>query len=722
MATYDFKKALTLLAEENENEVLTENNSVSFRKFKLPGSENNKNELSNEIDTGDILNSVAAGVGETATFLLDLPSLISKGTALIRNNVVNPIAKKAVMASQEILGATDLEMQQFEERIIKKLDFQKKMDKVANDKMAIGTTLNDAAKKNNIYPFNYNANTKAGKIVQTATEFALPSLLFAPAGYAKWMTGSGAASGALAEGITQATDKDGTLVGVGANIVADILKLKKGKAQGYAKRIVDSFTEEELKTAANLQKIALKDGLDTKVSDVLEGSVINKTETDVMATEVGMGIIEKFWRTRPTQLKNYIKKFAKQNGLISNQKVLSESEQFQNIKNVALGLETNRAWLWKKSGGEKLTKFYFPEQSVDNIIIEAKNIIKNSDNASLNTAMNQYIVLLKSSKGQGKNLHRLYREIRDITTDLKSNVQKTLSADQQIKGFTKIQDMLVDTMSTNPNFKTAQESYKAYTKAYIEKGFDKPKFFNDIKEAKNEIYRNQDLTGKIYKFFASDKVTAKDIKLMAESFEASAKIEKGMSIKEIEKITKNQNAWRDIISGYFESNFLQAHTKGMEKGLSDGANLYKALMNNKVKRNNFSEMLYQLAKQQDKTIQRIDIQKSMDAFSTILKGTGNKTPLGSNTFNKFEGAEEMGSNKISQALGTKGGIPFTEMISKFFSSSTRSATSEKLAKALTSSNGVEELIKLSQGWRDPDNARMFLVNILKLDKIEDAIN
>ena len=73
-------------------------------------------------------------------------------------------------------------------------------------------------------------------------------------------------------------------------------------------------------------------------------------------------------------------------------------------------------------------------------------------------------------------------------------------------------------------------------------------------------------------------------------------------------------------------------------------------------------------------------------------------------------------------MGTKGGIPFTEMISKFFSSSTRSATSEKLAKALTSSNGVEELIKLSQGWRDPDNARMFLVNILKLDKIEDAIN
>ena len=70
-------------------------------------------------------------------------------------------------------------------------------------------------------------------------------------------------------------------------------------------------------------------------------------------------------------------------------------------------------------------------------------------------------------------------------------------------------------------------------------------------------------------------------------------------------------------------------------------------------------------------------------------------------------------------MGTKGGIPFTEMISKFFSNNMKSKTSKILANALTSPNGVDELIKLSKGWKDPDNAKMFIVNILKLGTSEE---
>ena len=205
---------------------------------------------------------------------------------------------------------------------------------------------------------------------------------------------------------------------------------------------------------------------------------------------------------------------------------------------------------------------------------------------------------------------------------------------------------------------------------------------------------------------------------MAESFAESAKVTKGMDAKTIAKIEKNQNAWRDIISGYFETNFLQAHSKGLEKGLKDGEILYKALMNSKVKRNNFSEMLFQLAKQQDKSIQRIDIQKAFDSFSTILKSTGGKPSQGSNTFNKFMGADELGDNMVSKVLG-KGIIPGKDMIANFFSNNMKSKTSEILAKALTSPNGVDELIKLSKGWKDPDNAKMFIVNILKLGTSEE---
>ena len=144
-------------------------------------------------------------------------------------------------------------------------------------------------------------------------------------------------------------------------------------------------------------------------------------------------------------------------------------------------------------------------------------------------------------------------------------------------------------------------------------------------------------------------------------------------------------------------------------------------MNNKVKRNNFAEALFQLAKQNDSTIQRIDIQKSMDSFATILKGTGNKTAIGSNTFDKFSGSTEMGGNMVTTALGQKGGIPFSEMISNFFFNNAKSKASEKLAKALVSPNGVDELIKLSKGWKDPANAQVFLMNILKLDNADEEV-
>ena len=37
-------------------------------------------------------------------------------------------------------------------------------------------------------------------------------------------------------------------------------------------------------------------------------------------------------------------------------------------------------------------------------------------------------------------------------------------------------------------------------------------------------------------------------------------------------------------------------------------------------------------------------------------------------------------------------------------------------------NGVKELIKLSKGWKDPNNAKTFIVNILKLGQNEEAMN
>jgi len=73
---YDFKKALTLLAEENEKEFVEGNNDISFNKFRLPGSENENQSLPMEFDAKDIANASASGVADTVTFLLDIPQKV----------------------------------------------------------------------------------------------------------------------------------------------------------------------------------------------------------------------------------------------------------------------------------------------------------------------------------------------------------------------------------------------------------------------------------------------------------------------------------------------------------------------------------------------------------------------------------------------------------------------------------------------------------------------
>ena len=169
-------------------------------------------------------------------------------------------------------------------------------------------------------------------------------------------------------------------------LIVKWLVLKKGNASGIAKRITDTFTKKELDDASKLQSKATADGIDLKVSDVIDSPVITKVEQDVMATTIGSQIIDKFWKGRPEQLKNYIRKWAKESGLIKNQKVLSESEQFANLKNVAIGLETNRAFLWKKAGGTELKNFQFGSQEVDNVVLSIKEIIKKSKDKTLNNS------------------------------------------------------------------------------------------------------------------------------------------------------------------------------------------------------------------------------------------------------------------------------------------------------------------------------------------------
>jgi hypothetical protein len=49
------------------------------------------------------------------TFILDIPSLISKGLDFVKENTSNKLAYLAVRETKELLGASDVEMAEFEE-------------------------------------------------------------------------------------------------------------------------------------------------------------------------------------------------------------------------------------------------------------------------------------------------------------------------------------------------------------------------------------------------------------------------------------------------------------------------------------------------------------------------------------------------------------------------------------------------------------------------------
>ena len=147
MATYNYKSILEKWENENPiNTNIKNPNELDRSSFVLPESETD-NSLPMEFDAKDIANASAAGVADTVTFLLDIPSMIAKGTDYVQQKVIRPTALKAVMYMGEVLGADDGEMKIMETNIKKALDFAKKEEKISNDKFSVGTIINDAAKK-----------------------------------------------------------------------------------------------------------------------------------------------------------------------------------------------------------------------------------------------------------------------------------------------------------------------------------------------------------------------------------------------------------------------------------------------------------------------------------------------------------------------------------------------------------------------------------------------
>ena len=618
----------------------------------------------NKVDTAiDVTASGATGVAHGITYVVDLPFLLVQGLESGKDWVFNKTAEAMGFNQDE---ATEI-----------KTDVQIALDNA--DKFKPGEWLRENV-------FTYQPKSRKGEYIKTMGEWAAPGGILGKTQKAKNLfMATGAGSGAVKEGTTELTGSEGAGVGVGigVNLAADMYALTKGNLAILSKNYLPS--KAILEKAKKIEKDIKKIDKDFKLSgsEVTSGQ-LRSAEGQVTASIAGNKVMNKFWENRPEAMKKFIEKWGVQNGIIvGNKRFVSDTEYYTQLKKAALALSTQRSSAWKKAGGDKLEKFFYETQKVDNLVISFKNLSKNLEPSAAKT-INQFAKNLHNTRGNGQGMHQVYREMRGLYYDLVNNPNKTLADQQNLKALKVMYKSLNTLMSKNTDYTKAQKAWIAFNDAYAEpitKG-SMTQLFKSLADAKTA--KNPEIVGKMWKFLDS-KAKPKDIALMAKSINKSGV----------------PNLWEEIVTGYFNEAFLKSQAKHIDNGLSGGVILHDSLMKHPTQKANLVEMMYQLAKTKDKSVKKIDVEKSINAFADILKATGQSGKAGSTTAANLLFKEEASKSKVEFIAG---GFPIKTGIVNWWKDRTFSKNSEIIAKALTSDKGIQAFIDLTQDWKNYNKA------------------
>ena len=617
------------------------------------------------VDTAiDVAASGATGVAKGLTYVIDLPFMI-----------VNGLESGSEYVAEKVITAMGFNTDEYQEL---KTDVEIALENA--DKFKPGEWLRENF-------ITYEPKTDLGRYTSTAGEWAAPGGIFGKTAKAKkFLTATGASSGIVKEGTTDLTGSEGVGLGVGlgVNVAADLYGLSKGNLAILSKEYLPS--EAIIKKAKQLEKEAKKIDKDFKLTgSEVTGGQLKGIEGQVTSSIAGAKVMNKHWENRPEMIKSFIEKWGKQNGIvIGNRRFVSDAEYTKQLKKAAVALSTQRSLAWQRAGGDKLEKFFYDAQKVDNLVIKYKSLAKDLDGSSAKSIL-KFAKNLNNTKGNGLAMHGVYREIRDTYYALLKNPNQTTEIRANLKALKIMYKELDGLMAkNNPGYVKAQKAWIAYNDAYVEpitKG-SVTELFKNLKDAKKAA--DPAVVGKMWKFLDT-KAVPKDIELMAKSINQS----------------KVPNLWEEIVSGYFNKAFLNSQAKHIDNGLSGGVILHDAIMKHPQQKANLVEMMYQLAKTKDKSVKKIDVEKSVNAFANILKATGQSGKQGSTTAANLLFKEEAGKTNLEFVAG---GFPIKSGIVNWWRDRTFSKNSEIIAKALTSDKGIQAFIDLTQDWKDYNKA------------------
>ena len=593
----------------------------------------------------------------SAVQILDLPFMLLDAVDSGKDFVFKKMASASGMSEAD------------QNDIIEKSKLPVEVEKFRPGKFINDNILNDAA--------NYEAKTNVGKFAGTAGEY-MPFGLLAKTSKAKnVLMGTGAVSGLIDETATQTLQSEGagTAVGIGTNVILDLLALKKGNLAGVIDNVLPD--QKTIKNAKQIQKDAKKYGLDITTGEATESASILKLEGSTNANLIGNKVLDAHWKNRPQQLKNYITNWGKANGLIPDTGKITSSSINEQVKKVALQLDQQRSKMWLKSGGEKFNKSFFDSQSVDNIKIELLKVAENAPEEIAKYLTRQANAIGKSN-GKGSVLNKIYQDLRD--GGIQSAKGENFTA---AKSFEEAKNVLKNLLVTNKNWVSANKKYKVFSETF-EKPLSKgsvTELFNDLKKGK--WIESSKTNANIYKYITSPNVRPSDIEKLATAVNKSGV----------------KGAWENIASDFFNNAFNKAAIDNMNRGLNTGNNFYNAILKTPRNKENFTEVMYQLALTTNKNVKKTDVKNAVTSFANVLKASGAGGKVGSTTATNIGAKEQLSKTPLDVIEG----FALTG-IKKWFGERAYSKSSQEIAEALVSKNGIDAFIDLAQNWKNKNKA------------------
>jgi len=529
--------------------------------------------------------------------------------------------------------------------------------------------LNDAA--------NYEAKTTVGKFTGTMGEY-MPFGLLAKTPKAKSvLMSTGAASGLIDETATQTLQSEGmgTGVGVASNVILDLLALKKGNLAGVIENVIPDA--QTVKNAKKIQKDAKEYGLNITTGEATESASILKLEGSTNANIIGNKVLDAHWKNRPLELKNYITNWGKANGLLPDTGKITSSSINEQVKKVALQLDQQRSKMWLKSGGATFNKSFFDSQSVDNVKIALLKVAENAPDDIAKYLTRQANAIGKSN-GSGSKINKIYQDLRDGGIQSAKNENFTSA-----KSYEEAKNVLKELLVTNKDWVKANKKYKVFSETF-EKPLSKgsvTELFNDLKKGK--WIESSKTNANIYKYITSPNVRPADIQKLATAVNKSGV----------------KGAWENIASDFFNNAFNKAAIDNMNRGLNTGNNFYNAILKTPRNKENFTEVMYQLALTTNKNVKKSDVQKAVTSFANVLKASGAGGKVGSTTATNIGAKEQLSKTPLDMLEG----FALTG-IKKWFGERAYSKSSTEIAEALVSQKGIDAFIDLAQNWKNKNKA------------------